>query len=96
MSTSPNNVILFPAMRVRSIRPVPQPAAVPPGLLVDHDGRLYSIRALLALLPPALLADIAEAVPHSAQEAWDLCCRRWPNVAAEIAASVIPVDERSA
>ncbi len=96
MLSPPDNIIPFPAARTRLLGIVPPTATVPLGPLVAHDGRLYPVRALFGRLSPTHLADVAEAAPHSAQEAWDLCCRRWPALAAAIAASVEPIDERNA
>nr|WP_321986317.1 hypothetical protein [uncultured Lichenicoccus sp.] len=80
-----DNVIAFPApvvpLRVEPVRG-PQPVhAEPPLLAVEHDGRVYSLATLLARLPDALLDELDELVPQSAQQAWDLVVRRWPRIA---------------
>lgn len=80
-----DNVIAFPApvvpLRVKPIRSPCQPGAETPLLAVEHDGRIYSLATLLARLPDALLDELDEQVPQSAQQAWDLVVRRWPRIA---------------
>ena len=74
----PDNIIPFPAPVVRlHIEPC---HTVERGdlLVVEHDGRLYS---LFARMPDHVLDEIDALVPRSAQETWNLVVRRWPRLA---------------
>lgn len=76
-----DNIIPFPAPVVRlHIEPC---RTVERGdlLVVEHDGRLYSLGALFPRLPDHVLDEIDALVPRSAQETWDLVVRRWPRLA---------------
>lgn len=74
----PSNVIPFPAPVVR-LHIEPRRSIERGELLaVEHNGRLYSLAALLARLPDHVLDEIDALVPRSAQETWDLVVRRWP------------------
>lgn len=80
-----DNIIAFPAPVV-PLRVVPeqtrcQKHAGNALLAVEHDGRVYSLATLLARLPDALLDELDELVPQTAQQAWDLVVRRWPRIA---------------
>ncbi|TLU74200.1 hypothetical protein [Lichenicoccus roseus] len=80
-----DNVIAFPApvvpLRIATSPRMGTPREEPPLLAVEHDGRVYSLATLLARLPDALLDELDELVPQSAQQAWDLVVRRWPRIA---------------
>ncbi|WP_428374487.1 hypothetical protein [Lichenicoccus sp.] len=80
-----DNVIAFPApvvpLRVEPAGNTRRAQAGTSLLAVEHDGRIYSLATLLARLPDALLDELDELVPQSAQQAWDLVVRRWPRVA---------------
>ena len=70
------------------------PAA--PGLrafirLVNHDGRLYPLLALLAQLPEHNRLPLDQEAPQSGQAAWDFVTKHWPPLADCIVAGVEPV-----
>lgn len=84
----PADIIPFPAPVVHL--KMDQPAAAEPkhGLLaVEHDGRVYSLAALLARLPSDVLDELDNLVPRSSQETWDLVVRRWPHLAGAVIGS---------
>ena len=97
MSAS-DNVIRFPA-QLRVV-PLTEPAAaVPPAAetvitVVDHDGRLYLLDALLAQLPDPHRLELQDEAPRSGQEVWDTVTRRWPALAACIVAGVEDTEAR--
>ena len=62
-------------------------------LLLDHDGRLYPVRALFGQVPASMLLELEQADARSEQELWDCVCRRWPALAASIAAGVAPITQ---
>ena len=91
--TDTSNVIYFP----RQLRIVPFPSsyagpARPPSV-VEHDGKIYPLEALLRGLTEDELSRVAQAAPRSAQYAWDEAVRRWPALMAEIVAGVTPIDQ---
>jgi hypothetical protein len=94
--SDPGKVIRFPVqLRVVPLSDPPiatSPADEPTILLVAHDGRLYALHALLAQLPAAYRLELQDAGPRSGQEAWDLVTRRWPALAACIAAGIKSAD----
>ena len=90
----PNNVIPFPAPVVRLHIEPHRPIERGELLAVEHDGRLYSLAALLARLPDHVLDEVDAVVPSSAQETWDLVVRRWPKVAKSAVGSVPDGDQR--
>ena len=59
--------------------------------LVDHDGRLYPLHALLAQLPNHNLLLLNQEAPQSGQAAWDFVTKHWPALADCLAAGVEPV-----
>jgi hypothetical protein len=46
-------------------------------VVVERDGSLYLLAALLERLPDYVLADVDALVPETAQATWDLVVRRW-------------------
>ena len=58
--------------------------------LVNHDGRLYPLDALLAQLPEHNRMVLDEEAPQSGQAAWDFVTRHWPALADCIVAGVEP------
>ncbi len=78
----PSDIIPFPAPVVRLRLEQAGVADSPHSLLaVEHDGRIYSLATLLARLPAAVLDELDNLVPRSAQETWDVVVRRWPTAA---------------
>jgi hypothetical protein len=79
--TLSDNIILFRApvmhLHIEPCRPIKRGDL----LVVEHDGRLYSLGALFARLPDHVLDEIDALVPRSSQETWDLVVRRWPRLA---------------
>ena len=76
----PSVIIPFPAPVVHlhvELRPAVELRQTP--VVVEHDGSLYSLVALLEGLPGRVLADIDAMVPWTAQATWDLVVRRWPQ-----------------
>ncbi len=82
------NVIPFPRQS-RAVTVEAEPAAAAD--LVDHDGRAYRLVDLLGHLTPGKRQAIEQAMPRGGQAAWDEAVRRWPMLAAEIAASCTAV-----
>ena len=76
-----DNIIPFPAPVVRLHIEPHRPIERGELLVVEHDGRLYSLAALLARLPDHVLDEIDALVPAASQETWDLVVRRWPRLA---------------
>ena len=58
--------------------------------LVNHDGQLYPIHALLGQLPEHNLLLLNQEAPQSGQAAWDFVTRHWPALADCIVARVEP------
>jgi hypothetical protein len=58
--------------------------------LVEHDGRMYDLADLIRQLSREEMREIGAAAPRSGQELWDEVVRRWPALAAEIAAGAQP------
>jgi hypothetical protein len=87
-----DNIIPFPPrLRVVSIEPSVPLSSGHDLALIEHDGRLYDLAALVRNLSPAELQVIAAAGPRSSQEMWDHVMRCWPAMAAEIVAGARPV-----
>jgi len=89
-----DNVVGFP-VQLRIVR-VEQDVMVPlPSLpvLVEHDGRVYPLAALLQHLAPHKLQEIGDTVPRSGQAMWDEVVRRWPALAAGIILDVQPAGD---
>ena len=89
----PQNVIPFPRqLRVVPFEPLTMAQAdLPqdePIAMVDHDGRLYDLAALIRHLSPDELRQVGATAPRSGQELWDEVVRHWPALAAEIASAV--------
>ena len=87
-----DNIIPFPPQ----LRVVPVEPSAPLPLehafaLVEHDGCMYDLGALVRHLSPLEVQELGEAAPRSGQEMWDEVARRWPMLAAEIVAGVTPV-----
>lgn len=59
---------------------------------VVHDGRAYMLADLFHALTPEEQAVVEQTAPRSFQEAWDEVVRRWPALAAKIAAVAVPLD----
>ena len=76
-----DNVIPFPATVIRLQIEPRRPIERGELLVVEHDGRLYSLASLLARLPDHVLDEIDALVPQSSQATWDLVVRRWPRLA---------------
>ncbi len=56
--------------------------------VVEHDGQMHLLADLMRCLAPRHLREVEATIPRSAQATWDEMVRRWPAMAAEIAASV--------
>ncbi len=56
--------------------------------VVEHDGQMYVLADLMRCLAPRQLREVGATMPRTAQATWDEVVRRWPALAAEIAASV--------
>ena len=75
----PSVIIPFPAPVVHlHVELGPAVELRRPQVVVEHDGRLYLLAALLEQLPDRVLADVDGLVPRTAQETWDLMVRLWP------------------
>lgn len=82
----PAEIIPFPAPVVPILVPLTAPVRHPAGFLaVEHDGRVYSLAALLARLPNEILDELDALVPASAQATWDEVVKRWPRIAQAVA-----------
>ncbi len=93
----PPNVIPFP-IRLRVV-PAPAdtaeqhaPKADELGSVIDHNGRVSDLAALIRHLSPAELREMGRIAPRSGQALWDEVVRRWPALAAEIVAGVEPLN----
>ena len=87
-----DNLIQFPQML--RVMPLELPPARPLEhelALIEHDGRMYDLAALIQQLSPQEVQEITAAAPRSGQEMWDEVVRRWPALAAEIVAGTRPV-----
>ena len=84
-----DNVIQFPP-RQRVARPRLDAIAQEDAtlVLVEHNGRAYLLPELMRRLSPAELKQVEAAAPRTGQAMWDEVVRRWPALAAEIAAGV--------
>ena len=59
--------------------------------LVNHDGQLYPLHALLAQLPEHNRMVLDQEAPQSGQAAWGFVTKHWPALADCLAAGVEPV-----
>ena len=76
----PSVIIPFPAPVVHlHVAPRPAIELQRTPVVVEHDGSLYLLAALLAQLPDNVLADVDALVPWTAQAMWDLVVQRWPR-----------------
>ena len=86
-----DNIIPFPPqLRVVPIEPSVHLPSEQAFALIEHDGRLYDLAALIQQLSPREVQEITAAAPRSGQEMWDEVVRRWPALAAEIVADARP------
>ncbi len=56
--------------------------------VVEHDGRSHLLADLVRCLGPKHVHEVEATMPRTGQATWDEVVRRWPAMAAEIAASV--------
>jgi hemin uptake protein HemP len=87
-----DNLIPFPQRR-RVLPPTEDASLIRPDhavALIEHDGRLYDLAALLQHLSPQEMREIDAAAPRPGQELWAEVARRWPALAAEIVAGARP------
>ena len=56
--------------------------------MVEHDGQMHLLADLMRCLGFTHMREIEASLPRTAQATWDEVVRRWPALAAEIAASV--------
>jgi hypothetical protein len=88
-----DNIIQFPQRQVVPIEPRDESPAVRLDHaldLIEHDGRMYCLVALIRNLSPTEMQEIDATAPRSGQELWDEVVRRWPALAAEIMAGAQP------
>jgi hypothetical protein len=89
-----DNLIQFPRrLRVVPIEPTEDASLIRSDhavALIEHDGRMYDLAALLHHLSPQEMREIDAAAPRSGQDLWDEVARRWPALAAEIVAGAQP------
>ena len=85
----PSVIISFPAPVVHlHIKPRSAVELHWTQVVVEHDGSLYLLAALLERPPDHVLADVDALVPWTAQATWDLVVRRWPRWAKAAAGAV--------
>lgn len=56
--------------------------------VVEHDCQMHLLADLMRCLGLKHMREIEASLPRTAQATWDEVVRRWPALAAEIAASV--------
>jgi hypothetical protein len=81
MTDSSATILPFPRI-VRVVKPEDSGPVAPDTALVDHDGQIYPLDALLRHIDPGIVQAVLAMAPRSGQEAWDCLVRLHPREAA--------------